>query len=398
MKTYMFPGQGSQFKGMGAALFDAFPKQVNTTNKILGYSIKELCVDDPANRLNQTKYTQPALYVVNALSYRQKIKETVEVPDFLAGHSLGEYNALEASGAISFKNGLKLVKKRGALMNIVSKGAMAAVIGAIETDIRKILEQNELTGIDMANFNSPMQTVISGLQADIQKALAFFKKEKIRYIPLNTSGAFHSRYMESSKVRFHTYLKRFKFSTLKIPVISNAHALPYKQKDIVANLADQITHSVQWVESIRYLLRQGDMEFEELGVGNVLTNLVAAIRAQTSPLIVEQQTESALQSKDVAGEDETAEAVTETQTVTPIEEIKAPQMADAVDWEQESTDLQKKIEAWNQAYPIGTKVAVKGYEEELETRTEAVILFGQRAGIYVEGHNGYFALDEVTPA
>ncbi len=398
MKTFMFPGQGAQFKGMGAALFDAFPKQVESADKILGYSIKELCVNDPDNRLNQTEYTQPALYVVNALSYRQKINDTNTVPDFVIGHSLGEYNALEASGAVSFQNGLKLVKKRGALMSTAPKGAMAAVIGATEAEIDAILEHNGLTGIDVANFNSPVQTVISGLQEDIQKAHTYFKKEKIRYIPLNTSGAFHSRYMESSMVKFHTYLKRFKFTRLEIPVISNINARPYKQKDIVANLANQITHSVQWVQSIRYLMQQGDMAFEELGVGNILTNLVAAIQAQEQPPPVEKHAAPALPGKNAIEVNEAAPTTAKIQVNTPIEEPMTPQPAEAFDGQQAGADLSKKIATWNQANPIGTKVAVKGYEEELETRSEALILFGRRAGIYMKGYNGYFELDEVTPA
>src|SRR4051812_36667715 len=129
-KAYVFPGQGSQRKGMGENLFDEFPELTKKADKILGYSIKELCLNDSDSKLNQTQYTQPALYVVNALSYQKKIKDEGKQPDYLAGHSLGEYNALQAAGIFSFEDGLKLVKKRGELMSQAKNGGMAAILNA----------------------------------------------------------------------------------------------------------------------------------------------------------------------------------------------------------------------------------------------------------------------------
>lgn len=398
MKTYLFPGQGSQFKGMGAALFDAFPGQVRIADKILGYSIEALCVHDPHNRLNQTEYTQPALYVVNALSYRRKMKNAPETPDFLAGHSLGEYNALEAAGAISFENGLKMVKKRGELMGTAPKGAMAAMIGPSGLDIRNLLDQNGLDGVDVANFNSPGQTVISGLTADIEKACACCKKEKIRHVLLNTSGAFHSRYMEPARVKFHNYLKRFKFSRIRIPVISNIHARPYQQDEILSHLANQITHPVQWTESMRYLMQQGDMMFEELGVGKVLTNLVSAIQKHDRMKTDGPASRSESAVGKTAGREDAEKAPAQTKVPAMIQEKKDRHPGHAQDWEHERAALQKKVEDWNRRYPVGTSVFAEGYETELETRSEAIILFGRRAAIYLNGFHGYFPLDEVTPA
>src|SRR5262245_20551761 len=124
MTTFVFPGQGSQFKGMGQGLFGSFKDLTAATDAILGYSIEELCLEDPESKLNQTQYTQPALYVVNAFSYLHKIGQTGRTPDFLAGHSLGEYSALFASGAVDFETGLKLVQKRGRLMSEAGAGAM----------------------------------------------------------------------------------------------------------------------------------------------------------------------------------------------------------------------------------------------------------------------------------
>jgi malonyl CoA-acyl carrier protein transacylase len=280
MTCYLFPGQGSQLKGMGRGLFDGYPQMTEQASDLLGYSIKTLCLEDPGKKLSQTQYTQPALYVVNAMSYQQKLKETGKVPDFVAGHSLGEYNALQAAGAFSFELGLKLVKKRGELMSRAPKGAMAAIIGLSAEAVAQCLEANNLNSIDIANANSPRQTVIAGVPDDLEKSQAVFEAMNGMFIPLNTSGAFHSRYMASAKSAFEEYLKIEEFSQLQIPVIANVTAEPYQQRQIAHYLAQQITHPVKWVDSMHYLLAKGETDFEELGVGDVLTKLMVAIRKE----------------------------------------------------------------------------------------------------------------------
>jgi len=292
MIAWVFPGQGSQQKGMGGPLFDEFPELTAKADEILGYSIKDLCLEDAQNRLVQTEYTQPALFVVNALSYYRKIQETEKKPDFVAGHSLGEYNALLAAGGIDFETGLKLVKKRGELMSRATGGSMAAIVNCSEADIVEILRENGFTGIDIANYNAPSQIVVSGVADQVKQSVDVFKAAGITAIQLNVSGAFHSRLMQSSREEFEAFLKDFDFSELHIPAISNVHARPYESTDIAANLADQITHSVKWTESIRYLMGQGDMEFEEIGPGNVLTNLIAKIKKEADPLIIDEAAES----------------------------------------------------------------------------------------------------------
>lgn len=288
MITYIFPGQGSQSIGMGGTLFDEYKELTDEADDILGYSIKELCMEDPHSNLGQTQFTQPALYIVNGLSYLRKIRETGKKPDYVAGHSLGEYNALFAAGAFSFGEGLKLVKKRGELMSHATGGGMAAVIGLNEAQITDALEQNNLQSIDIANYNSPTQIVISGLKTDIDCVKPIFEgiKDVQMFIVLKTSGAFHSRYMKEAKEEFASFLNSFIFSELTIPVISNVHSRPYKQSDIKQNLIDQITHPVKWTESIRYLMGLGKMEFFEIGIGNVLTGLVRRIKKETEPLVV----------------------------------------------------------------------------------------------------------------
>ncbi|GMA97726.1 ACP S-malonyltransferase [Pelosinus sp. IPA-1] len=288
MLTYIFPGQGSQVKEMGKTLFDEFKHITAQADDILGYSVKKLCIEDPNFTLAQTQYTQPALYVVNALSYLKKIKDSGKKPDYVAGHSLGEYNALLVAGAFEFAIGLKLVQKRGELMSHAMGGGMAAVIGLKEEEIITVLEENNLQDIDIANYNSPSQIVISGLQTDIDRAEPIFERTKgvKLFIRLKTSGAFHSRYMEAAKRKFDAYINSFRFSELMIPVISNVHARPYQQAEIGANLLQQITHPVRWTESIKYLLSLGKMEFEEVGPGRVLTGLVQKIQIDEKPLVI----------------------------------------------------------------------------------------------------------------
>jgi malonyl CoA-acyl carrier protein transacylase len=375
-KTYVFPGQGSQVKGMGADLFDRFPELVKKADGVLGYSIKELCLTDPNHKLNQTQYTQPALYVVNALSYQKKIEDEGKQPDYLAGHSLGEYNALQAAGVISFEAGLEMVKKRGELMSQARNGGMAAILNTPKDRIREILDAAKLTTIDIANLNSPNQIVISGLQEDLNKAQSYFEKADAVFIPLNTSGAFHSRYMKPAEDEYRQFIKQVKFSKPNIEVIANVTAEPYTLKNVRENLANQLSNCVRWTDSVVYLLAQGDMEFEELGAGDVLTKLIGAIKRD-----YDARNEITTKKVETPVANKLSVAVNETPAVQRKEQVVAKEL----------------IEQWNKSYPIGTKVISEFYEAELETRTEATLLFGHRAAVYMKGYNGYFDLREVKP-
>ncbi|MBD3347401.1 MAG: acyltransferase domain-containing protein, partial [Chitinivibrionales bacterium] len=183
MNAWVFAGQGSQKRGMGSDLFDKYEGLVEKADSILGYSIKELCLKNPDNRLIRTEYTQPALFFVNTLLYLEKIAKEKK-PDFLAGHSLGEYNALFAAGVFDIETSLRIVKKRGELMAEAQNGGMAAVIGIKSDALHAILKQNNLGSIDIANYNSCFQTVISGPAEDIHNASAIFENAGARYIPL----------------------------------------------------------------------------------------------------------------------------------------------------------------------------------------------------------------------
>ncbi len=282
MITYVFPGQGSQKKGMGAEFFDEYREFVAEANKILGYSINELCLLDPENKLNNTEYTQPALYVINALSYIDRVKKTGVVPDYVAGHSLGEYNALFAAGAYDFATGLAIIKRRGELMAKATGGGMAAIIGLTDQKIKEVLEKENLNNISVANYNSPLQIVVSGPTEEVKAAKPYFETAGAKgYIPLNVSGAFHSKYMEKFKLELEEYLELFKFSELKIPVISNVYAKEYTTGSIKETLAKQLVSSVRWTDSIKYLMDKGDMKFEQIGPGNVLTSLINNIKKES---------------------------------------------------------------------------------------------------------------------
>ena len=285
MIAFVFPGQGSQKKGMGQGLFDevadyaAIEPEVDA---LLGYSMRQLCLEDPEDRLKDTRYTQPALYVVNALHTRKALDDGAR-PKWLAGHSLGEYNALLAAGVFDFLTGLRLVQKRGELMAQARGGGMAAVIGLGADAIAGTLADNGLDAIDVANFNSPSQTVISGPVDDIQRAGPLLQAAGARMcMPLPVSAAFHSRYMADAAREFEAFLAPIPFAAPRTPVVANVTAQPYPAEGgdaIKTLLVGQITGSVRWVDSVRFLLGQGVDRFDEMGPGNVLGRLVQQIRA-----------------------------------------------------------------------------------------------------------------------
>lgn len=278
MKTIIFPGQGAQCKGMGKSLFPQHSQLAQKASSILGYSIEDLCLNDPENKLGLTQYTQPALYVVNAMAYEEHIKTNQEPVSFFAGHSLGEYNALLAGEAFDFETGLKLVQKRGELMSRANGGAMLAVLRTPIENIKLLLEKNNLTEIDIANYNTPTQTILSGPKEGIQRVEKLFTEQQVLCMPLNVSAAFHSRYMRDAQTEFEQFLKNFTFAPLKTPVIANVTACPYGDHEITALLAKQIASSVLWSESIRYLIGQGEMAFIQMGDNPILSRMVAEIQ------------------------------------------------------------------------------------------------------------------------
>jgi malonyl CoA-acyl carrier protein transacylase len=386
MKVFMFPGQGSQARGMGGALFDEFPALTRSADAILGYSIKQLCLEDPRSELNQTRFTQPALYVVNALSYFKKIADTGRRPDYVAGHSLGEFNALLAAECFDFETGLTLVQKRGELMSRVSNGAMAAILNATKPEIEEALARAGLRNVDLANYNTPSQIVISGLVDEIAAAQSLFQTGNLLYYPLVTSGAFHSRFMEPVQREFGEYLRGFEFAAPKIPVLANVTARPHEHGAIAAALTDQIASTVRWSESIQYLmalaaLRGVSASFEEVGFGDVLTRIHQTIKRQTPDTALEPY----------LAELRAREAAVAERAVTAPEAATARPAAAPV------SSPVEKVTAWNRAHAVGTRVRSALVAGPLATRTPAMVLFGHRAAVYLQGYNGYFDLDEIAP-
>jgi malonyl CoA-acyl carrier protein transacylase len=280
-RIYVFPGQGSQKLGMGADLFPRFPAQVALANAELGWSIEELCLRDPQSRLNQTQFTQPALFLISALSFLNHIIEKGTLPHFAAGHSLGEYAALFAAGVFDLPTALRLVKKRGELMGEARNGAMAAVVGIGVKQIQDILAGSALTGIDIANLNSPLQTVISGPESEIDAAQSPMESGGAQlYRKLPVSAAFHSRYMRAAGDQFRAFLETVSFRPPRFPVISNVTAEPYTLPTVNDLLSRQITEPVRWTETILWLLQRPAPEFSEIGPGNVLTGLIRRIKTE----------------------------------------------------------------------------------------------------------------------
>ena len=317
MLAFVFPGQGSQRKGMGESLFDEFPEFTEKADTILGYSIKELCLNDPQEQLGQTQFTQPALYVVNALSYLKHKKDNGITPDFVAGHSLGEYNALLAADVFDFETGLKLVQKRGELMSRAHGGGMAAVVGLSVDDIEAVIRDNHLDDITVANYNTPTQIVIAGPKDSVARTEDLFtSKGAMLFRMLNVSGAFHTPFMESAEKEFRSFVETFEFSPPSISVLSNVTGRPHNAQTIKETIVKQITSSVQWTDCIRYMMGKGVREFTEIGTGNVLTGLIAKIQAEASPLIIEDEP-----NENVPALDETSAAAEEKQGVITAETL-----------------------------------------------------------------------------
>ncbi len=283
MYTVVFPGQGAQRKGMGAGLFEAFPEITQAADELLGLSVRTLCLDDPHNQLNLTQFTQPALYTVNALHYLDFMQNNGPA-GAMAGHSLGEYNALQAAGAFDFATGLQLVQERGRLMSQATAGGMLAVLQCDEQRLRELLAAEGLDSVDLANHNTPTQCVLSAERSAIEAAYALLKSQGITAIPLKVSGAFHSRHMRDAATAFGHFLRTFTFKPLNATVLANVTAQPYTHSELAALLEQQLCGQVRWVDCVRRLMGLGASTLHEVGPGQVLTGLNKEIMQHCDPL------------------------------------------------------------------------------------------------------------------
>ncbi|MFD9631596.1 ACP S-malonyltransferase [Streptomyces violascens] len=278
-RVLMFPGQGAQFVGMGRELFARFPELEQEADDVLGYSVRELCLTDPQGRLGRTEYTQPAVYTVNALGHRAALAEH-GLPDVAIGHSLGEYNALEAAGVFGFGDGLRLVAARARAMARVADGGMAAVVGLDDAVLRLVLRREGFADVAAANFNTWDQTVIAGPVADLDRAAPVLLAAGARTVRrLDVSGPFHTRHMTPAVAEFAPALRAVALRAPRFPVISNRHARPYPDAGIDGVLLEQIDHPVLWRQTVEGLLGE-DAAFREAGDSTVLTRMLRATRRE----------------------------------------------------------------------------------------------------------------------
>ncbi|WP_050374622.1 ACP S-malonyltransferase [Streptomyces acidiscabies] len=279
----LFPGQGSQFRGMGEGLFDRYPALTGFACDLLGYDLAAVCRDNPDDMLARTECTQPALFVVNALHTFERERREERPADYYLGHSLGEYNALLAAGALDFRTGLSLVKKRGELMAAASDGGMTAVMGPRPEELLAVLAEEGIESVDLAGLNSDTQLVIAGPHPDLSATHAALTRRGIRFVPLRVGGPFHSRHMDPARVLFEKYLKDFTFRTPHTPVVSNVTARPHDPTDFPRTLGAQLIHPVRWTDSIRWLrAHDTPLECAEIG-GTSLLGMLKRIGEPAAP-------------------------------------------------------------------------------------------------------------------
>jgi [acyl-carrier-protein] S-malonyltransferase len=281
MNVAMFPGQGAQFVGMGKDLYEQSSLAKNrftTANAILGFSITDIMFEGDADALKQTKVTQPAIFLHTVISYELAQKTT---PDMAAGHSLGEFSALTAMGALSFEDGLRLVSKRAQAMQAacdVAKGTMAAVLGLADDVVENTCE--DLEGVVVAaNYNCPGQLVISGEYTSVEAACEILKEAGARRaLLLPVGGAFHSPLMEPAREELAHAIVQTTINTPQCPIYQNVTAAPTQDVDVIKeNLIAQLTGPVKWTQIIQQMRNNGATSFTEYGPGNVLQGLVKKI-------------------------------------------------------------------------------------------------------------------------
>ncbi len=277
--AFLFPGQGSQAVSMGKDLYENYEaaKDVfDTADSTLGKSVSTICFEGPEEDLKQTVNTQPSIVTMSIAAMEALRSQVKIVPDFVAGHSLGEYCAMFAAGVMSLESTLKAIQKRADLMGQTKGGSMAAVLNASEEVLKAGLEEGSKVGyVDVANYNSPAQVVITGADDAVKATSDYLLANGVRrVVPLAVSGAFHSKFMEEAGKEFASFVSELELNNASIPVITNVDAeATTSAEDFRAKMPKQIYSSVHWTQTIQKMVEEGVDTFIEIGPGKVLAGL-----------------------------------------------------------------------------------------------------------------------------